>query len=91
MSATPVGSSAWAQIVVDSRFVDPLQGFFGERVLADGADHPHLCAEPGGRDGLVRTLAAREALEARVGNGFAGLRQPLATRDEVEVDRSRRR
>ena len=79
------------QVVVDSRLVDALQGLLGERVLSDGADHPHVGPEPGGGDGLVRTLAAREALEARVGDGLAGLRQTLATGDEVEVDRCRRR
>src|SRR4029079_14877465 len=76
-----------AQIVVDARVLDPLQGFFGKRVLANGADHPHLCPAPRGRGGLVGSLPPREALEARIGTRFTWLRQALATRDEVEVDR----
>ena len=55
---------------------------------AHGRDERHLRAEARARDGLVRALAAGHALERRAGDRLAGPRQPLAARDEVEVDRA---
>ena len=65
----------------------PDERLVGERVDADRADHPHVRAEPRRGDGLVRALAAGEALERRAGDRLPGPRQPLDARDEVEVDR----
>ena len=64
------------------------QRLVGERVVADGADHPHLRAHPRGRDGLVRALAAGEPLELPRRDGLPRPGQPLHPRDEVDVDRT---
>src|SRR5204863_3746551 len=70
----------------DAGLSEARERLLGKGIRADGADHRHIGAEPCRSDRLVRALAAREALEARIGDGLARLRQALAARDEVEVD-----
>ena len=48
----------------DAGLPQPRERFVGLGVSTDRADHGHLRAEPGARDGLIRTLPAREAREA---------------------------
>ena len=69
-----------AQVELDARLAEPGERLVGERVAADRADERHPGAEPRAGDGLVRALAAGEALERRAGDRLAGPRQRRAAR-----------
>ena len=58
------------------------------RVVPDRAEHAHARAEPRGRDGLVRALAAGDLGEPRAADRLARPRQPLGAQHEVDVDRA---
>src|SRR5207247_527804 len=77
-----------AQRQLDTGFAQAEQGLGGIRVAADGADHPHVCPEASGGDGLVRALAAGDPVECGAAERLPRPRQPLDLRDEVEVDRA---
>ena len=88
ISATPVGSSTpRTPCEVDAALFEQRQRLVGERIVARPRRPSHARAEPRGRQCLVRPLAARDALEGRVGQRLPRPREPLAARDEVEVDR----
>ena len=53
-------------------------------VVPDGVDHRDLGPEPGGHDGLVRTLPAEARLVARPDDGLAVAGQAVGIRDEVD-------
>jgi hypothetical protein len=57
-----------------------------ELVLADAADKGDACAEAGRGDRLIRAFSARIAVEGPVREGLPRPWQPLAARDQVEVD-----
>ena len=75
-----------APLRLDEQPVLLRQRLVRERVVADRADEGHVGAEPRARDGLVRALAAADAVEGRVRDRLARPRQPLDPGDEVEVD-----
>ena len=59
----------------------------GERIRADRTDHRHGRPEARARDSLICALSARVAREGRIRDRLAGPWEPLAPRDQVEVDR----
>src|SRR5581483_1015136 len=67
--------------------LEPPQRLVGEGVVADGADHRHVGAEPCGRDRLVRALAPGRAHELPAADRLTGARKAVDAEREVEVDR----
>ena len=66
MRATPVGPSTFVTSSSQPRLPQPGQRLVRELVRADGADEPHLGAEPRRGDGLVRALPPGMAVERGV-------------------------
>jgi hypothetical protein len=73
---------------VDARRADELESRRRERVAADRPDELHRRAGAGGRDRLVRALAARVRGEAVARERLPRLHEARDARDEIEVDRS---
>ncbi len=71
----------------DAGLPQPRKRFDGLGVSTDRADHGHLRAEPGARDGLIRTLPAGKPREGGSAERLARAREALAARHQVEVDR----
>src|SRR5581483_4688662 len=72
---------------VDASVTKQRRRLVRERIVADCADEAYVRTEPGRGQRLVRALAAGNTLEGRVGERLPRPRQPLRSRDEVEVDR----
>ena len=58
------------------------------RIVADATDQPHLGAEPARRHRLVGALATARDEQRALGDGLAGLGQPLQGDREVDVGRA---
>jgi hypothetical protein len=76
------------EVESDPGFTQPGERLVRLRVPAYGADHRHLGVEPSAGDRLVRALASRKSQERRATDRLAGVREPFAARDEVEIDRA---
>ena len=88
ISATPVGASTRCRSSSTPAATSDAERLVRERVAADRSHEPHLGPEPRRGERLIRALAAWNARERRAGDRLTRPRQPLAARDEVEVDRA---
>jgi hypothetical protein len=59
MIAIPVGSSTSRTASSTAGLVQTGERFCRRSIAGDGADHPHLGAEAGGRDCLIRAFPPR--------------------------------
>jgi hypothetical protein len=78
---------------LDKAEIDSLRGekvlqFPSERIRADPADQRCRCAELGGCDRLVGTLAAGKVKHLPAGDGLADPRMPVGRRHNIHVDAS---
>ncbi len=73
-------------VEVDDGLSQPGQRLLRIRVLPHAPDHPHVRSEACGRDGLIRSLSTRDALECCAAQRLARPRQTLHAGLEVEVD-----
>jgi hypothetical protein len=73
---------------VDAGLVEPGARQPSELVVPDASDEAHVGAEACRRNGLIRSLAARDPFELGVRHRLTRTRKALAEADEVEVDRA---